>query len=163
MAKNHFITINKKIIEFDCTRNHITLKKIKEPEHSNQKSYKNISFKEAKVITKDLIFDSVRSRSISDVPIGTFLSGGVDSSIVSYCLSKELDKKIDTFSIGFQKKSFDESDKARTVAKVINSNHHEYIISDKDLIDDANNILLNYDEPFADPSALPTFSFEIYQ
>mgnify|MGYP006098684099 CR=1 FL=1 len=149
-------------IEFDCSGNNIILKKIKEPVHSNQKSYKNISFKEAKVITKDLIFDSVRSRSISDVPIGTFLSGGVDSSIVSYCLSKELDKKIDTFSIGFQKKSFDESDKARTVSKLINSNHHEYIISDKDLIDDANNILLNYDEPFADPSALPTFLVSKY-
>lgn len=149
-------------IEFDCIRNNMTLKKIKKPKNSNQKSYQNISFKEAKVITKDLIFASVRSRSISDVPIGTFLSGGVDSSIVSYCLSKELDEKIDTFSIGFKKKSFDESDKAKTVSKLINSNHHEYIISDKDLIDDASNIILNYDEPFADPSALPTFLVSKY-
>lgn len=149
-------------IEFDCSENNLILKKIKDSEFSNQKSYKNISFNEAKVITRDLVFDSVRSRSISDVPIGTFLSGGVDSSIVSYCLSKEIDKKIDTFSIGFKKKSFDESDKARIVSKIINSNHHEYIISDKDLIDDADNILLNYDEPFADPSSLPTFLVSKY-
>ena len=55
-------------------------------------------------ITRDLIIESVKSRSISDVPIGTFLSGGVDSSIVSYCLSQNKNR-INTFSIGFDKKN----------------------------------------------------------
>jgi asparagine synthase (glutamine-hydrolysing) len=99
----------------------------------------------------------VLSRSISDVPIGTFLSGGVDSSIVSYCLSQSTDKKIDTFSIGFDKKQFDETEKSRVVAKLINSNHHEYIVNEKSLYDDLERILNNFDEPFADSSALPTY------
>ena len=62
-------------------------------------------------MTHDLVNESVESRSISDVPLGTFLSGGVDSSIVTLCLANQNSEKIDTFSIGFNKKSFDESDK----------------------------------------------------
>jgi asparagine synthase (glutamine-hydrolysing) len=61
----------------------------------------------------------------------TFLSGGVDSSIVSLCLAQQSSTKIETFSIGFDEKIFDETDKSRTVAKLINSNHHEFIISEK--------------------------------
>tara|TARA_B100002019_G_scaffold281407_1_gene285412 strand:- start:3490 stop:5382 length:1893 start_codon:yes stop_codon:yes gene_type:complete len=149
-------------IEFDCNNNSFSLNTIANTSNNLNPVFDNISFKEAKNITRDLIFKSVKSRSISDVPLGTFLSGGVDSSIVSYCLSKDSDKKIDTFSIGFEKKSFDETDKARTVSKLINSNHHEHIISDKDLSKDIDLILLNYDEPFADPSALPTFLVSKY-
>ena len=66
-------------------------------------------------------------------------------------------KKIDTFSIGFDKKSFDESDKSRLVSKLINSNHHEFIISEKDLTANIEEIILNFDEPFADSSALATY------
>ena len=117
----------------------------------------DISFAEAKNLTHDLVLNSVSSRSIADVPLGTFLSGGVDSSIVSWALANQTDKKIDTFSIGFDKKSFDESDKSRTVAKIINSNHHEFIVSAEDLKDNVHSILLNFDEPFADSSSLPTY------
>jgi asparagine synthase (glutamine-hydrolysing) len=117
----------------------------------------NISFKKAKKVTHDLVMESVSSRSISDVPIGTFLSGGVDSSIVSLCLSKTKDIPIDTFSLGFDKKSFDETEKSRLVAKAINSKHHEFIVNSKSLEEDLENVILNYDEPFADSSALPTY------
>lgn len=115
------------------------------------------SFKKAKEITKKLVEESVFSRSVSDVPIGTFLSGGVDSSIVSYCLSKNEENRINTFSIGFDKKKFDETDKSRLVAKLINSKHHEFIIKEKSLHSDLDEILNNFDEPFADSSALPTY------
>ena len=115
------------------------------------------TFDEAKQKTKELIEESVYSRSVSDVPIGTFLSGGVDSSIVTHCLAKNTDSKINTFSIGFEKKSFDETDKSRVVAKLINSNHHEFIINEKSLFSSLDEILENFDEPFADASALPTF------
>lgn len=115
------------------------------------------SFEDAKSKTKILIENSVNSRSVSDVPIGTFLSGGVDSSIVSYCLSKNSTQRINTFSIGFEKKSFDETDKSRVVAKMINSRHNEFILSEKSLYDGLDKILNNFDEPFADSSAIPTY------
>tara|TARA_R110002049_G_C9177314_1_gene562975 strand:+ start:12997 stop:14901 length:1905 start_codon:yes stop_codon:yes gene_type:complete len=116
-----------------------------------------ISHSNATKEVKDLVYESVISRSVSDVPIGTFLSGGVDSSIVSLCLSQEVSTKIDTFSIGFKKADYDESDKSRLVAKLINSNHHEFIIDENDLKHNIHNIILNFDEPFADSSALPTY------
>lgn len=121
------------------------------------KRKKNISFEAAKEEVKSMIYKSVLSRSIADVPLGTFLSGGVDSSIVSLCLSQQSSIPIETFSIGFEKKSFDETDKSRTVANLIQSNHHEFIIGEKDLYENVNQILLNFDEPFADSSSLPTF------
>ncbi|MCK7591034.1 asparagine synthase (glutamine-hydrolyzing) [Subsaxibacter sp. CAU 1640] len=117
----------------------------------------DISFQEARNKTANMVYKSVESRSISDVPLGTFLSGGVDSSIVSYCLADMTYSKIDTFSIGFEKKSYDETDKSRIVAKLINSNHHEFIISETDLKSSVDEILLNFDEPFADSSSLPTY------
>lgn len=116
----------------------------------------DISFEDAKVKTKELVYNSVDSRSIADVGLGTFLSGGVDSSIVSLCLSQATDKKIDTFSIGFKKASYDETDKSRVVAKMLDSNHHEFIIDEDDLKHNIHEILVNFDEPFSDTAALPT-------
>jgi asparagine synthase (glutamine-hydrolysing) len=146
LEANHFI-------EFDCNANDFIIHEIKH--HS--KIFSNISKKDAIKITYDLVNNSVHSRSISDVPLGTFLSGGVDSSIISLCLAQNQLKKIDTFSIGFDKKSFDESDKSRLVSRLINSNHHEFIISEKDLTANIDEIILNFDEPFADSSALASY------
>ncbi|WP_298345922.1 asparagine synthase (glutamine-hydrolyzing) [uncultured Algibacter sp.] len=149
LKQNHFI-------EFDLNTNAFTINTIEQEVKSSDKKAA-ISLEEAKKTTKKLVYESVISRSVSDVPIGTFLSGGVDSSVVSLCLSQHSQKPIDTFSIGFEKKSYDETDKSRVVAKLINSNHHEFIINEKDLTDDVNKILLNFDEPFSDSSSLPTY------
>ncbi|WP_298555605.1 asparagine synthase (glutamine-hydrolyzing) [uncultured Algibacter sp.] len=149
LKQNHFI-------EFNLENNNFLIHQI-EKETNNKTSKNDISFDEAKRNVKDLMYESVTSRAVSDVPIGTFLSGGVDSSVVSLCLSQFTSKPIDTFSIGFEKKSYDESDKSRVVAKLINSNHHEFIINEKDLAQDVNKILLNFDEPFSDSSSLPTY------
>lgn len=146
LKPNHFIELN-------CKNNTYTINDIKQVE----KKFQVRSKTEAKEITHNLVQKSVQSRSVSDVPIGTFLSGGVDSSIVSLCLAQQQEEKIDTFSIGFHKRSFDESDKARLVSKIINSNHHEFIISEKDLTTNVDEIILNFDEPFADSSALATY------
>lgn len=116
-----------------------------------------LSFEAAKKEVKERVTKSVESRSISDVPLGTFLSGGVDSSVVSLCLAQMSDTKIDTFSIGFEKEAYNETDKSQVVAKLINSNHHEFVISESDLRDNIDEILLNFDEPFADSSSLPTY------
>lgn len=121
------------------------------------KTTSNLSFNDAKKEVRQRVFDSVASRSIADVPLGTFLSGGVDSSVVSFCLSEINDSKIETFSIGFEKASYDETDKSRVVANQIGSNHHEFIINENDLKHNINDILLNFDEPFADSSSLPTY------
>lgn len=146
LEANHYI-------EYDLASHTTTIKKINtEPEPKTAK----IPFDEAKAKTKELVYNSVDSRSIADVGLGTFLSGGVDSSIISLCLSQATDKKIDTFSIGFKKASYDETDKSRVVAKMINSNHHEFIIDEDDLKNNIHEILVNFDEPFSDSAALPT-------
>ena len=121
LEANHYI-------EIDCVENSYDVFEIDQPTTQFMVQSKNEAIK----ITHELVQKSVTSRSISDVPLGTFLSGGVDSSIVSLCLAQQQEQKIDTFSIGFDKKSFDESDQSRLVSKLINSNHHEFIISEKD-------------------------------
>jgi len=140
-------------IEYDVNTNALKIHEI----HSEKIEKQQISFDEAKKNVRKLVEESVSSRSVSDVSLGAFLSGGVDSSIISLCLSKQSDSKIDTFSIGFDKKSFDETDKSRLVANLIGSNHHEFVISEKDLTSHLDEILLNFDEPFADSSALPSY------
>ena len=133
-------------IEYDVNTNALKIHEI----HSEKIEKQQVSFNEAKKNVRKLVEESVSSRSVSDVSLGAFLSGGVDSSIISLCLSKQSDSKIDTFSIGFDKKSFDETDKSRLVANIIGSNHHEFVISEKDLT-------AHLDEPFADSSALPSY------
>ena len=140
-------------IEYDVNTNALKIHEI----HSENIEKQQVSFDEAKENVRKLVEESVSSRSVSDVSLGAFLSGGVDSSIISLCLSKQSDSKIDTFSIGFDKKSFDETDKSRLVANLIGSNHHEFVISEKDLTAHLDEILLNFDEPFADSSALPSY------
>jgi len=146
LEANHYI-------ELDCKCQSYSVFEIKKENIEYEFSTK----KDAIKITRDLVQRSVLSRSISDVRIGTFLSGGVDSSIVSLCLAQQSISKIDTFSIGFKKRLFDETDKSREVSKLIQSNHHEFIISEKELSNNIDEILLNFDEPFADSSALATY------
>lgn len=146
LQANHYI-------EYDLASHNTTIHKINaEPKPKAI----DISFEDAKARTKDLVYKSVDSRSIADVGLGTFLSGGVDSSIISLCLAQSTDKKIDTFSIGFKKASYDETDKSRVVADMVNSNHHEFIIDEDDLKNNIHEILVNFDEPFSDTAALPT-------
>ena len=117
-----------------------------------------VSSKEEAIIqTHDLVRESVKSRTVSDVPLASFLSGGVDSSIVSWCLSELQDTPIDTFSIGFDNPLFDESEKAKTVAKTIGSKHHSFVCTNKDIHSISEEILLNFDEPYADSSALASY------
>ncbi len=117
----------------------------------------SLSFQEAKLKIKDLLTEAVRGRMVSDVPMGAFLSGGIDSSIVCCLMDKLSDKPINTFSIGFKEKNYDESERARVIAKHIKSNHTEYILDYKDVLDILDDIITYYDEPFGDSSAIPSF------
>ena len=104
----------------------------------------------------DLLNDAVRLRLISDVPVGTFLSGGVDSSIVS-ALAAAHHKHLHTFSIGYADDPFfDESPYAEEVAKHIGSEHHTFKLTREDLAENYAKLLKATDEPFADSSALPS-------
>jgi asparagine synthase (glutamine-hydrolysing) len=140
-------------LKFDISKNHFEII----PLLRKSKQFDVSSKDEAIKITHDLVYNSVKNRSISDVAIGSFLSGGVDSSIVSLCHAKQSNKQINTFSIGFENTLFDESDKSSLVSNILGSNHNLLMIGEKDLEKNINNILLNFDEPFADSSCLATF------
>jgi asparagine synthase (glutamine-hydrolysing) len=104
-----------------------------------------------------LLRDAVRIRLISDVPLGVLLSGGVDSSAVAALAHQESGAGVRTFSIGFSDPRFDESVHAREVAKAIGTQHTEMIVNEQDALDEVPGIASRYDEPFADPSQLPTY------
>ncbi|MFB6307405.1 MAG: asparagine synthase (glutamine-hydrolyzing), partial [Flavobacteriales bacterium] len=111
---------------------------------------------EAKKKLNELLYDSVQKRMISDVPMGTFLSGGIDSSAVTAMAQKVSKEPVKTFSIGFKEGGFDESLWAKKVADHLGTDHHEFILSEKDVLDLVNDIIPTYDEPYGDSSALPT-------
>jgi len=103
-----------------------------------------------------LLDQAVQKRLISDVPLGAFLSGGTDSSLVSAIASKYVSKPLKTFSIGFKESKFDESHYARAVAHHMKTDHTEYILSEKEAIQKVESYTRHFDEPFADTSAIPT-------
>ena len=124
----------------------------------SQKNMIKKNFNEEYYINKthDLLTASIEKRLISDVPIGCFLSGGVDSSLVASIITKKLNKKLSTFSIGFRNFDFDESVHAKKIAEYLGTDHTEYFLSKKEIIETANNLWKIYDEPFADSSQIPT-------
>lgn len=103
-----------------------------------------------------LLQKTVSQEKIADVPIGAFLSGGIDSSLVSAVMQAVTDKPIKTFTIGFKEKNFDEAPYARAIAKHIGSDHHEHYVSARDGLDLIENIPYYWDEPFADSSQIPS-------
>jgi len=101
--------------------------------------------------------ESVRMRLISDVPLGVFLSGGIDSSSITALMSEVSTSAIKTFSIGFKEKSFDELGYARTVASRLGTEHQEFVV-ESDLVKELVPVLMKYiDEPLADASIIPTY------
>ena len=105
---------------------------------------------------RDLIAESVRMRLISDVPLGAFLSGGIDSSAVVAMMQREMDRRVKTFSIGFSESSFDELNYARLAARSLNTDHHEFVVT-PDVCRMIEEIVWHHDEPFADVSSIPTY------
>ncbi len=103
-----------------------------------------------------LLQRATNERMISDVPLGVLLSGGIDSSTIAYYGANASSKKIQTFSIGFSEKSFDESEQARLVAAHLGTEHHEHVFSGSDALALVQNIPEVFDEPVADASVLPT-------
>src|SRR3954454_906762 len=111
---------------------------------------------EAAAALRGILADAVRSHMISDVPLGAFLSGGVDSSVVVGLMAEASPKPVQTFSIGFDEPQFDELDHARTVARHFGTEHHEFVVR-PDGLSILDRLIEHFDEPFADSSAIPTW------
>lgn len=120
-----------------------------EPDYSKSENY----WKEALYETLN---EAVKMRMISDVPLGAFLSGGLDSSTVVALMSLNSTTPIKTFSIGFKEEKFNELQYAKLLAAKYGTNHHEFIV-EPESIDLLPDLVKSYDEPFADDSAIPTY------
>jgi asparagine synthase (glutamine-hydrolysing) len=126
--------------------------------------YWEIDFSKKRIMTPDdwkaevrsTVTAAVERRMISDVPLGAFLSGGIDSSIVVACMARLSDQPIETFSIGFEHETFNELPHAAAIARLHGTNHHEFMVG-ADEVDLLPTLAKLYEEPFADPSALPTY------
>ena len=113
-------------------------------------------YQEAKAELKRLLIESVKRRMISDVPLGTFLSGGYDSSLITAIAQSISDEPVKTFTIGFGEKEHNEAVYAKEVSEHLGTNHTERYISEGEMYELVESIPKYYDEPMADSSQIPT-------
>ena len=125
---------------------------INQPSQSRQSANSPTEWKHQ---LRETLTEAVRLRMRSDVPFGAFLSGGVDSTIITGLMQQQSEQKVQTFSIGFAEKKFDERSYAREAAAKIGTDHHEFVV-DPSAVEMLPKLVWHYDEPFADSSAIPT-------
>jgi asparagine synthase (glutamine-hydrolysing) len=106
---------------------------------------------------ESLFLNSVSQQMISDVPIGAFLSGGIDSSAVVAAMTEVSNAKVQTYSVGFEENNYNEAGAAKKVADHLGTQHHEFFLTEKDALDVIPDLQQIYCEPFADSSQIPTF------
>lgn len=111
---------------------------------------------EARSALKEILKESVKDRLAADVPVGTFLSGGYDSSLVTALAREVSDSPVKTFSIGFYETKYNEAEYAKEVAEYLGCDHTEMYVEEKDMLDLVESIPISYDEPFADSSQIPS-------
>jgi asparagine synthase (glutamine-hydrolysing) len=112
-----------------------------------------------KVVTefRRLLEESVRLRLMSDVPLGMFLSGGIDSSAIAAIMARQIDRPLQTFSVAFKDRAFNELEYARQVARSIGADSHEIVIDDRDFFEALPRLVWHEDEPIAHPSSVPLY------
>ena len=116
----------------------------------------DIDEQEAGERTVEILREAVRVRLMSEVPLGAFLSGGIDSSAVVALMSQESSERVKTFSIGFEEQDFSELHHARRIAEHVGADHHEFIVR-PDAVEVLPTLVEHYGEPYADSSAVPTY------
>jgi len=131
----------------------ITIERYWQPDFSQKL---DISEEEAGERAIEILRDSVKVRLMSEVPLGAFLSGGIDSSAVVALMAQESNEKVKTFSIGFEEQDFSELHHARRVAEWVEADHHEFIVR-PDAVEILPLLVEHYGEPYADSSAVPTY------
>jgi asparagine synthase (glutamine-hydrolysing) len=114
------------------------------------------SYDEASKLVREEVEKAVLKRLVSDVPLGAFLSGGVDSSIVTGIMAQHISEPVKTFSIGFKETDFSEISYAKIVATKFKTDHHEFIVK-PDVFGILPKLVWHYNEPFADSSSIPTY------
>lgn len=140
-------------IEFDCATGNLRLQRYWSPDFKPDYSVSELEWKER---IRDKLRESVRCRLISDVPLGAFLSGGIDSSSIVAMMSQISDHPVKTFSIGFKEAAYNELEYAREVARMYETDHYEHIL-DPESVDLLPKLVRAFDEPFSDASAIPTY------
>lgn len=124
--------------------------------HSDSKKNR-LSDSETIAEADELIQSSVSKRLMGDVSVGAFLSGGVDSSLVVAHMQKASTCPVKTFTIGFQEEKFNEANEAKAIAQHLGTQHSEYYVSSKELLESIPDLVKTFDEPFGDISQLPSF------
>lgn len=143
-------------IEYDLTNNIINENKYWDVVNNYNKERLNISFEDASLEMERLLKSAFQYRTVSDVPVGVFLSGGYDSSVVTAILQRNSTKKIKTFTIGFNEKNINEANYAKDIANFLQTEHYEHYCSKNDALEIFPQLANIYDEPFGDPSSIPT-------
>ena len=128
-------------------------KKITKYFHLDINKKKNIQYPDK---TYELLDNSVKSQMVSDVPLGVFLSGGIDSSLITALAQQSSYKPINSFTIGFEDNEFNEAQYAKKISNILGTNHNEFYFNYNSITDLVNILPDVYDEPFADSSQLPT-------
>lgn len=146
LPAGHTLTLNLR------TKEH-AIKRYWKLDYSKKLDLPEIEWKE-RILTK--LDESVRLRMISDVPVGAFLSGGIDSSAVVALMSRHSEQSIKTFSIGFREEKYNELQYARMIAERYGTEHTEFIVEPK-AMEVLPLLIRHYEEPYADSSALPTY------
>jgi asparagine synthase (glutamine-hydrolysing) len=146
----HYLKINLLSAEIDNTTYWSATEVYKQP------LIKDVQLPDIIEQTENILVSACNYRMVADVPVGVFLSGGYDSSLVTSLLQKDRTDKIKTFSIGFDEEKFNEAQYAKKVAEHLGTDHTEYYCTQKDALDILPLLPEIYDEPFGDSSAIPT-------
>ena len=146
---------------FDVNTGDFNTKPYWDIDYKNENPYKG-SYKDAKQELNEILKDAVSMRLFADVPVGVFLSGGVDSSLIAAKATETSSSKVKTFSVKFNEKGFDESKYAQLVADHLKTDHHVIECNYKEGIELIQNFSHYYDEPFADSSAIPSMLLSKY-